>query len=79
MASTHQRYPSVETQPGSRVLKDRDGSSYGAIAVAKGHPGWLAYISEFIEEAKTSGLVQRALERAGQEGQVPPARTETKP
>jgi polar amino acid transport system substrate-binding protein len=52
--------------PGSRVLKDRYGSSQGAIAVAKGHPGWLAYISEFIEEAKVSGVVQQVLERAGQ-------------
>jgi hypothetical protein len=32
------------------------------------HPGWLAYLNEFIEEAKTSGLVQRAIERAGQGG-----------
>lgn len=31
----------------------------------KGEAGRLAYISEFIEEAKASGLVQRAIERAG--------------
>ena len=49
------------------------------MAVAKGHPGWLAYITEFIEEAKASGLRQRALERAGQEGHVPPAGKQTKP
>jgi polar amino acid transport system substrate-binding protein len=35
------------------------------MAVPKGHPGWLAYISAFVEEAKASGLVQRAIERAG--------------
>jgi polar amino acid transport system substrate-binding protein len=59
--------------PGSRVLTDRYGSSQGAIAVAKGHPGWLAYISEFIKEAKVSGVVQQALERAGQgDAQVAP-------
>lgn len=52
--------------PGSRVLQDRYGSSSAAIAVPKGHSGWLAYISEFIEEAKASGLVQRAIERADQ-------------
>jgi polar amino acid transport system substrate-binding protein len=51
--------------PGSRVLKDRYGSSVAAVAVPKGHAGWLAYISEFIAEAKASGLVQRAIERAG--------------
>ncbi len=59
--------------PGSRVLKDRYGSSQGAMAMAKGHPGWLAYISEFIEEAKASGLVRQALDRAGQtDAQVAP-------
>jgi polar amino acid transport system substrate-binding protein len=54
--------------PGSRVLADRYGASFSAIAVPKGHAGRLAYVSEFIEEAKASGLVQRALERAGQGG-----------
>ena len=52
--------------PGSRVLADRYGASFSAIAVPKGHPGRLAYVTEFIEEAKASGMVQRALERAGQ-------------
>ena|SRR3989442_6291044 len=52
--------------PGSRVLADRYGASFSAIAVPKGHPGRLAYVTEFIEEAKASGVVQRALERAGQ-------------
>jgi hypothetical protein len=47
--------------------------SHGALAVPKGHPGWLAYFSEFIEEAKASGFVQRAIERAGLRGvQVAP-------
>jgi polar amino acid transport system substrate-binding protein len=52
--------------PGSHVLPDRYGSSAAAVAVPKDHPGWLAYLSAFIEEAKASGLVQRAIERAGQ-------------
>jgi len=55
--------------PGSRVLKESYGSSHAAIAVPKGHSEWLAYINEFIREAKVSGLVERALERAGQRGQ----------
>jgi len=50
---------------GARVLEGRYGSSVAAMAVPKGHPGWLAYISAFVEEAKASGLVQRAIERAG--------------
>lgn len=54
--------------PGSRVLEDRYGANLIAIAVPKGQAGRLAYISEFIEEAKASGLVQRAIERAGLRG-----------
>ena len=55
--------------PGSRVLEDRYAVSVGtAMVVPKGQAGRLAYISEFIEEAKASGLVQRAIERAGQRG-----------
>ncbi len=60
--------------PGSRVLADRFGIIRVAALVPKGHAGWLAYISDFIEEAKASGLVQRAIERAGVQGvQVAPA------
>lgn len=59
--------------PGSEVLADRYGSQFLAMAVPKGQAGWLAYINEFIKEAKASGLVQRALNRAGWRGvQVPP-------
>ena len=59
--------------PGSRVLEDRFHATFGAMAVPKGQTGRLAYISEFIEEAKASGLVQRAIERAGVRGvQVAP-------
>lgn len=54
--------------PGSRVLEDRYGANLIALAVPKGQSGRLAYISEFIEEAKTSGLVQRVIERAGLSG-----------
>jgi len=43
------------------------------VVVAKGQAARLAYISEFIEEAKTSGMVQRAIEQAGLHGiQVAP-------
>jgi polar amino acid transport system substrate-binding protein len=59
--------------PGSRVLEDRYSVSRAALTVPKGHPGWLAYFSEFIEQAKASGLVQRAIEREGVRGvQVAP-------
>ena len=60
--------------PGSRVLADRFHATSGAMAVPKGQAEWLAYISEFTEEAKASGLVQKAIEHVGVRGvQVAPA------
>ncbi|PYM74868.1 MAG: hypothetical protein DME03_12605 [Candidatus Rokuibacteriota bacterium] len=60
--------------PGTRVLADRFHATSGAMAVPKGRAEWLAYISEFTEEAKASGLVQRAIEHVGVRGvQVAPA------
>ena len=60
--------------PGSRVLGDRFHVTSGAMAVPKGQAGWLAYISEFTEDAKASGLVQKAIEQVGVRGvQVAPA------
>jgi hypothetical protein len=47
------------------VLTDAYGVNRVGIAIQQGHPGWLTYISEFVEEAKTSGLVQGAIDRAG--------------
>ena len=59
--------------PGSRVLADRFHAAFGAMAVPKGQTARLAYIAEFVEEAKDSGLVQQAIERAGVRGvQVAP-------
>jgi polar amino acid transport system substrate-binding protein len=59
--------------PGSRVLEDRFHAAFGAMAVPKGQTGRLAYIVEFVEQAKASGLVQQAIERAGVRGvQVAP-------
>jgi len=59
--------------PGFRVLEDRFGVIRVAALVPKGQAGRLAHIREFIEEAKASGLVQRAIDRAGLRGvQVAP-------
>jgi len=60
--------------PGSRVLDDGFKVIFVAAMVPKGHAGRLAYVSEFIEEAKASGLVQQTIERGGLRGvQVAPA------
>jgi hypothetical protein len=37
-------------------------------AVPKGHAEWLGYIRAFIVDAKASGLIQQAIERAGWRG-----------
>jgi polar amino acid transport system substrate-binding protein len=54
--------------PGSRVVGDGFAEIYSAIAVPKGHAGRLAYINEFIEEAKASGLVGRIIESLALQG-----------
>jgi polar amino acid transport system substrate-binding protein len=48
--------------PGSRVLDDAYGVNRVGIATRKGDAGWLACISEFVEEIKASGFVQRVVE-----------------
>jgi polar amino acid transport system substrate-binding protein len=54
--------------PGSRVLEDHYGANLNRIVILKGNPGRLAYINEFVEQAKASGLVQKAIDRAGPRG-----------
>lgn len=57
--------------PGSRVLEGRPGAEAAALALPKGrHPAALAYARRFVEDAKKSGLVQQAIERAGLRGVV---------
>jgi polar amino acid transport system substrate-binding protein len=54
--------------PGSRVLEDHYGANRVGMVVAKGQTARLAYISDFIEQAKASGLVQQAIDRSGLPG-----------
>jgi polar amino acid transport system substrate-binding protein len=53
---------------GTRVLEDRYGANINRMVVPKGKAAWLAYVSEFVEEAKASGVVQKAIERGGPRG-----------
>jgi polar amino acid transport system substrate-binding protein len=53
---------------GSRVLESHYGANINRMVVPKGNAGRLAYVSEFVEDAKASGLVQKAIERAGPRG-----------
>ena len=56
--------------PGARVLDGSFLSSFVAIAVPRARPAALAYVSAFIEEAKASGSVRRALDNAGLKSSV---------
>ena len=56
--------------PGSRVLDGAYLNSYIAIAVPKGKPAALAYVSEFLEGAKAAGSVRRALDAIGMQSSV---------
>jgi polar amino acid transport system substrate-binding protein len=58
----------VSQLPGARVLDDHYGANLQSMATPKRQAGRLAYISEFLEDAKASGLVQRAIDRAGERG-----------
>jgi polar amino acid transport system substrate-binding protein len=57
-----------EKIPGSRVLEEGVDVVYFAGVVPKGQPGRLAYLTDFIEQAKASGLVKLAIEREGLRG-----------
>jgi polar amino acid transport system substrate-binding protein len=60
--------------PGSRILDDAFLNSSTAVCVPKGKPAALAYVSDFIEEAKASGLVRRSLDEMGlTSSQIAPA------
>ena len=60
--------------PGARVLDGAFLNSTTAVAVPKGNGAALEYVTAFIEDAKTSGLVRRAFDDIGLTGeQVAPA------
>src|SRR3989475_7793743 len=56
--------------PGSRVLDGRPGIDPHAMAMPKGRDLGVAYARQFIEDAKSEGLVKAAIERAGLRGVV---------
>jgi polar amino acid transport system substrate-binding protein len=53
---------------GSHVLAESYGFNSPALVVPKGRADRLAYLSGFVEAAKASGLIKRAIDRAGQVG-----------
>lgn len=60
--------------PGSRILDDAFMNSTTSIALPKNKPDALSYATDFIEEAKASGLVRKAFDEMGlTSSQVAPA------
>ena len=56
--------------PGSRVLDGRIGVDEITIALPKGREAGLAYVQKYLEEAKSEGIVKKAVQRAGLRGAV---------
>jgi polar amino acid transport system substrate-binding protein len=54
--------------PNSRVMDDGYQSNFAGIAVAKPHAGRLSYITEFLDDMKRSGAMQRLIEAADLRG-----------
>ena len=58
----------TESLPQARVLDDRLLAAELAIALPKARPAALAYVSQFVEQAKASGAILRAIESSGVRG-----------
>jgi polar amino acid transport system substrate-binding protein len=58
--------------PGARLLDGHFHATGAAVAVPKDKPAALAYVTAFIEDAKASGLVRKALDDNGITGPVAP-------
>ncbi len=51
--------------PGSRILEGHFQATGTAVAVPRGRPAALAYVTRFVEKAKKDGTVRNALDAAG--------------
>lgn len=60
----------LEKLPGSRMLDGKFTSVQQAIGTPKGRPKAAAYLSEFVEEAKSSGLVDQFIAKYGVDGRL---------
>jgi polar amino acid transport system substrate-binding protein len=49
--------------PGGHVLDEGFANMFWAAFVPKGHPAHLAYVTDFIEDAKASGLIRQFIQR----------------
>jgi polar amino acid transport system substrate-binding protein len=58
----------VDKLPGARILDGRFTAVQQAVGTAKGNEAGAAFLRDFVEEAKASGLVARLIERHGVRG-----------
>jgi polar amino acid transport system substrate-binding protein len=58
----------VDKLPGARILDGRFTAVQQAVGTAKGNEAGAAFLRDFVEEAKASGLVARLIERLGVRG-----------
>lgn len=65
--------PLLPRVPGARILEGSFNRIGVAMAVPKGKPNALSYVTAFTEDAKASGLVQRAFDNAGLKASKPAA------
>ena len=63
-------YEMSDKLPGSRVLTGRLDLDRIGIAIPKGRETGMDYLSKFIENAKSEGLITTAVKRAGLRGAV---------
>lgn len=67
-------YDEAKRLTGYRVVSGAFFVAQSGIGVAHGHPAGLAYLSAFVSDARSSGLVQQAITRTGEQDlQVAPA------
>ena len=68
--------PLVEKLPGARILEGQFSAVQQAVGTPKKNAAGFAFLKDFVEEAKRSGLVQSLIERHGVTGRLsvaPPA------
>ncbi|MBT5108445.1 MAG: transporter substrate-binding domain-containing protein [Rhodospirillaceae bacterium] len=66
----------VEKMPGSRILDGQFSAVQQAVGVNKGNPAAYAWVKDFVETAKSSGMVAGFIETHGVQGKLsvaPPA------
>ena len=61
-------FPFLERLPGSRVLEGRFTAVQQSVGVRRGRPQALEFLQQFVDEAKSSGLVAELIARHSVKG-----------